>query len=92
VSDLHNRTGHALHLFGEPLPFGENSLVLRPHAAICFERLQGLDPFGKLRSRLVQAIPRERRALHLSTRKRHIVAESSGSNARARASSAAASA
>ena len=46
MSDLRNRIGHALHLFGEPVPLGENSLVLRPHTAICFERLQGLDPFG----------------------------------------------
>ena len=57
VSDLHNQTGHALHLFGEPVPFGQNALVLRPHAAICFERLLGLDPPGELLPGFVQTIP-----------------------------------
>ena len=38
------------------------------------ERLQGLDAFGKLRSGLLQAIPREGRILHFATRKLHIVA------------------
>ena len=52
VSNLRNRIGHVLHLFGETVPFGQNALMLRPHTAICFERLQGLDPFGKLRCTL----------------------------------------
>ena len=38
--------------------------MLGPHAAVCFKRLQGLDPFDELRPGFVQAIPRERRALH----------------------------
>jgi hypothetical protein len=39
-----NRTGHALHLFGEPVPFGQNAFVLRQRTTICFERPQDLDP------------------------------------------------
>jgi hypothetical protein len=37
LSDLHNRLGHARHLFGKPIPLGENAFVLRLHMAICFE-------------------------------------------------------
>jgi hypothetical protein len=59
---------------------------------ICVERLQGLDPLGKLRPGFVQTIPREHSVLHIATRQFHIVRESSGSNARDRASPVAASA
>jgi hypothetical protein len=41
-----NRTGHALHLFGEPVPFGQNAFVLRQRTTICFERPQDLDLIG----------------------------------------------
>ena len=74
VSDLHNRLDHALHLFGETVPFGENTLVLRPHTAICFDRHQGLDPFGELCSGFVQTVPRERRVVHFATRELQVVA------------------
>jgi hypothetical protein len=74
VGDLHDRLRHALHLSGEPVPFGSNPFVLRPHAAICFERLQGLDPLGKLLPGFVQTIPRERSVLQFATRKLDVVA------------------
>ena len=48
VIDLRNRLGQAIHLFGEPIPLSQNSLMLGLQTAIRFERLQGLDPFGKL--------------------------------------------
>ncbi len=48
--------------------------MLRPHTAICFERLQELDPLGELLPAFVQAIPREPSVLDLATRQFHIVA------------------
>ena len=74
LSDLRNRLRPALHFFGETVPLGQNAFVLHPHAAVCFKRLQGVDPFSELRSSFVQAIPREVRILHLPTRDLHIVA------------------
>jgi hypothetical protein len=53
MGDLPNRLGHALHLFGEAITFGQSAFALRPHTAICFERLQGLEPFRKLRPGLM---------------------------------------
>ena len=74
MSDLRNRLGHALHLCGEAVPLGENSLMLGLQTTIRFERLQDLDPFGKPRSSLVQAIPREGRILHFATRYLYLIA------------------
>jgi hypothetical protein len=37
-----NRAGHTLHLFGEPVPFGQNAFVLRQRTTICVERPQDL--------------------------------------------------
>ena len=74
VSDLRNRIGHALRLFGEPIPFVFNALVLVPHPAIRFERLQRLGPFRKLRRGFLQTVPFERGIEHLATRELQVIA------------------
>ena len=74
VSNLRNRIGHALHLFGETVPFVYNSFVLRPHTAICFERFQGLDPFRKLRRSFMQTVLFERGVVHLAARELQVIA------------------
>jgi hypothetical protein len=43
VSDPHNRIGRALHPFREPVPFGKNTLVFRPHAVGAIDEV---DPAG----------------------------------------------
>jgi hypothetical protein len=45
--------------------------VLRPHAAVCFKRL---DPLSELLPGFVKTIPRERRVLHFATRKLQVIA------------------
>jgi hypothetical protein len=69
VSDLHDRLRHALHFIGETIPLSQNTFMFGARTTICFERLQGLDPLGKLPSGFVQTIPRENRVLHPATRK-----------------------
>ena len=74
VSDLQNWLDHTIQLFGEPVPFGRNALVLGLQTTICFDRPQGLDPLGELLPGFVQTIPRERSVLHLATRKLQVIA------------------
>jgi hypothetical protein len=74
MSDPQNRLGHALHLFGESVPFGFNALVLGLQTTIRFERLQGLDPFRKLRRSFMQTVLFERSVVHLAARELQVIA------------------
>jgi hypothetical protein len=53
ASDLQNWLDQTIHRFPETVPLGRNAVMLDLQTTICFERPQGLDPFGKLRSGLM---------------------------------------
>jgi hypothetical protein len=73
VSDLQNWLDHTIHLFGEPVPFGWNALVLGLQTAICFERLQLVNPLAKPLRRLDQAIAFEGCGVHCPARDDRVI-------------------
>jgi hypothetical protein len=62
-----------LHLFGEPVPLGENAVMFRPLSPVLFQCHQFGDPHGKPLRGLDQPVALEGRVVHHTSCVDHVL-------------------